>query len=68
MRPYAEQAQQLPPGAPRVANPKSRAGLAVFHGALRLISRPAFLRVGERLFTPPADKIDLPDYGSLVVA
>jgi 2-polyprenyl-6-methoxyphenol hydroxylase-like FAD-dependent oxidoreductase len=68
MRPYVDQAQKLPPGAPRVANPKSRAGLAVFHGALRLLSRPAFTRLGERFFAPPADKIELPDYSPLVVA
>jgi 2-polyprenyl-6-methoxyphenol hydroxylase-like FAD-dependent oxidoreductase len=67
VRPYAEQAQKLPPGAPRVANPMSAAGLAVFHGALRLVSRPVFTRLGEKLFTPPADKIDLPDYSSLIV-
>jgi 2-polyprenyl-6-methoxyphenol hydroxylase-like FAD-dependent oxidoreductase len=68
VRPYVEQAQKLPPGAPRVANPMSKAGLAVFHGALRVVSQPAFTWLGEKLFTPPADKIDLPDYSSFVVA
>jgi hypothetical protein len=67
MRPYVEQAQKLPPGAPRVANPKSKAGLAVFHGVLRLVSSRAFTGLGERFFTPPADRIELPDYGRLAV-
>jgi len=67
MRPYVEQAQKLPPGAPRVANPKSKAGLAVFHAVLRLLSSRAFTGLGAKFFTPPADRIELPDYGRLTV-
>jgi len=65
MRPYVDQAQQLPPGVPRIANPKTRAGLAALHLALRLGSTPLVGAVGSRLFTPPADKIDLPNYAHL---
>jgi 2-polyprenyl-6-methoxyphenol hydroxylase-like FAD-dependent oxidoreductase len=65
LRPYVEQAQQLPPGAPRLAHPRTRAGIRMFNGGLRLASTPVFSRVGGRLFTPPADRIDLPDYAHL---
>jgi 2-polyprenyl-6-methoxyphenol hydroxylase-like FAD-dependent oxidoreductase len=65
MRPYVDQAQQLPPGVPKVANPRTSAGLAALHVALRLGSAPIIGKVGGKLFTPPADKIDLPDYSHL---
>ncbi|MFJ3381535.1 FAD-dependent monooxygenase [Curtobacterium sp. NPDC090217] len=65
MRPYVDQAQQLPPGTPRVANPKSRAGVALFGLAVRAGSSPLVGKVAGRLFTPPADRIDLPDYAHL---
>ncbi len=65
MRPYVEQAQKLPPGVPRIANPRTRVGLAAFRSALRIASsRPAKL-LGAQLFSPPADKIELPDYAHL---
>jgi 2-polyprenyl-6-methoxyphenol hydroxylase-like FAD-dependent oxidoreductase len=42
MRPYVEQAQKLPPGVPRIANPRTRVGLAALGLALRVASsRPA---------------------------
>lgn len=65
MRPYVDQAQQLPPGTPRIANPKSRAGVALFGLAVRAGSTPLVGKVAGRLFTPPADRIDLPDYAHL---
>ncbi|WP_439693139.1 FAD-dependent monooxygenase [Curtobacterium sp. SP.BCo] len=67
MRPYVAQAQQLPPGTPRVANPKSRLGIAAFGVAVRIGSTPLVGRLGDRFFTPPADAIDLPDYAHLEV-
>ncbi|MFJ3384792.1 MULTISPECIES: FAD-dependent monooxygenase [unclassified Curtobacterium] len=65
MRPYVDQAQQLPPGTPRVANPRSRLGIAAFGAVVRIGATPLVGRLGERLFTPPADAIDLPDYAHL---
>ena len=65
MRPYVEQAQQLPPGVPRVANPRSRAGVVVFHAGVRLASTRVAGRLGARFSTPPADALDLPDYAHL---
>jgi 2-polyprenyl-6-methoxyphenol hydroxylase-like FAD-dependent oxidoreductase len=65
MRPYVDQAQSLPPGTPRLANPMSRAGVALFGVGVRLASTPVVGKLGARFFTPPADNIDLPDYAHL---
>nr|BFF15879.1 hypothetical protein GCM10025699_71820 [Microbacterium flavescens] len=65
MRPYVEQAQQLPPGTPRLANPMTRAGVAAFGLGVRLASTPVLGRIGSRFFVPPADAIELPDYAHL---
>lgn len=65
MRPYVEQAQKLPPGVPRIANPRSRVGVGIFRFGLRVASSPFVGKLGERSFTPPADQIDLPDYAHL---
>ncbi|WP_375383962.1 FAD-dependent monooxygenase [uncultured Microbacterium sp.] len=65
MRPYVDHAQDLPPGTPRIAHPTSRAGVAMLRGAVRLAATPLVGRLTGRLFTPPADEIDLPDYGHL---
>ncbi|MEV6575375.1 FAD-dependent monooxygenase [Streptomyces sp. NPDC051577] len=65
MRPYVDQAQKLPPGTPRIANPRGRTGLATMNTVLRIAGSPAAARLGglaSRLFTPPADAINLPTY------
>ncbi len=62
MRPYVLQAQKLPPGTPRIANPRTRAGIAALNTLARLGSTRLISSVGGKLFTPPADNIDLPDY------
>jgi 2-polyprenyl-6-methoxyphenol hydroxylase-like FAD-dependent oxidoreductase len=40
MRPYVDKAQQLPPGVPRLAQPRTRAGLAVLNTALKVAASP----------------------------
>jgi 2-polyprenyl-6-methoxyphenol hydroxylase-like FAD-dependent oxidoreductase len=67
LRPYVTRAQNLPPGTPRLANPSSRAGIAVFHGALRVAASGLARRIAGRLFTPPAEKFRLPGYEHLAV-
>lgn len=49
------------------ANPSSRAGIAVFHGALRVAAAGPAQRIAGRLFTPPAEKFRLPDFEHLAV-
>jgi len=65
MRPYVDQAQKLPPGVPGVANPRTPLGIAAFHAVLRIATIPLVSRITGGIFSPPADKIDLPDYGRL---
>jgi hypothetical protein len=65
MRPYVDKAQKLPPGTPRIANPRSRAGVAAMNTVLRIAASPVAARLGglsSTLFSPPADAIDLPTY------
>ena len=65
MRPYVERAQNLPPGTPRLANPTSRIGIALLHMALRIAASPLAKKLGAQLFSPPAHRIDLPDYSHI---
>jgi 2-polyprenyl-6-methoxyphenol hydroxylase-like FAD-dependent oxidoreductase len=45
MRPWVEQIQKLPPGAPGIANPTSRAGIALLQAAVRAAGTPAVRRM-----------------------
>jgi 2-polyprenyl-6-methoxyphenol hydroxylase-like FAD-dependent oxidoreductase len=65
MRPYVNQAQKLPPGAPRILNPRTRVGLGALRVGLRIASSRPAKRLGAQMFSPPADKIELPDYTHL---
>ena len=48
------------PGAPGLANPKTRLGIALFNTGLKVASTllPLFSRFGS----PPSEKLELPDY------
>jgi 2-polyprenyl-6-methoxyphenol hydroxylase-like FAD-dependent oxidoreductase len=65
MRPYVAQAQKLPPGAPGIAHPKTRAGIAFGHAVLRFATAPGVSRLLGRLLSPPSDAIELPDHRTL---
>lgn len=65
MRPYVQQAQDLPPGTPRLANPRTRLGIGVLHTVLGIAGSAPVRRLTRRGFRPPADRIDLPDYRHL---
>ncbi len=65
MRPYVERGQDLPPGTPRLANPHSRLGVALLRTALRAAGTAPVRAAVGRLFSPPADEFELPDYPSL---
>ncbi|WP_375424620.1 FAD-dependent monooxygenase [uncultured Friedmanniella sp.] len=63
LRPYVDKAQQLPPFTPRIAQPRTRAGIQVLNSALWLGSRPWVSRLGRsKRLSPPADAFELPDY------
>jgi 2-polyprenyl-6-methoxyphenol hydroxylase-like FAD-dependent oxidoreductase len=65
MRPYVDRAQRLPPGAPRIAHPRTAAGARLVRAMLRFARSRVARRLGglaDRLFTPPADALALPTY------
>lgn len=62
MRPYVTRAQDIPKVAPRLASPKTRAGIAVGHAVLRVATAPGVRQVLGRLLVPPAESFTLPDY------
>ncbi|GAA0638652.1 FAD-dependent monooxygenase [Kutzneria viridogrisea] len=64
MRPYVTQAQGVSSFAPRIAAPRSTAGIRLLHTALGLAASPAASSLFSRFVVPPADKIDLPDYAA----
>lgn len=67
MRPWGEQAQKLPPGVPRIANPTSRAGVALLRSVVRAAGTPSGRWVTDRLRrnSPGAEPAVLPRYDRL---
>ena len=67
MRPWVNKTQKLPPGVPRIANPTSRAGVALVQAAVRVAGTPAVRRTAARLSRDrtPAKTFALPDYAHL---
>ena len=63
MRPYVDQAQDVSTLGPRFAQPMTRTGIALQHVALRLAAHPRARQLSGKLFQPPAERINLPDYG-----
>lgn len=63
MRSFVEKGQGVPKLAPKLMNPKTRFGIRLLHGALKVASKPAIRRVSARLFTGGPEAIDLSGYG-----
>nr|WP_296774366.1 FAD-dependent monooxygenase [Rhodococcus sp. (in: high G+C Gram-positive bacteria)] len=62
MRPFASKVQDLPPGVPRLAHPKTAAGVAVMRGVLRIAGSKPVRSITSRLMGPDAATLELPDY------
>ncbi|WP_027174131.1 FAD-dependent oxidoreductase [Methylobacterium sp. 10] len=62
MRPMVEQGQGVPKIAPKLANPKTRLGIRLLHGALRVASTRFVRRVFGTLFSRPPRAPDLSAY------
>ncbi|MFC3511094.1 FAD-dependent monooxygenase [Amycolatopsis halotolerans] len=62
MRPYVAQAQRVSWFAPRVAAPKTRAGIRLLTTVAGLAAHPRISRVTARFASPPAEAVDLPSY------
>lgn len=67
LRPLVDAAQKLPPGTPRIGNPRRTAEIRVLGALVGLASSRAVrrLKLGEKLIAPPADAVDLPVYAHL---
>ena len=67
LRPMVDAAQKLPPGTPRLGNPRHTAEIRVLGALVGLASSRAVqrLKLGEKLISPPADAVDLPRYEHL---
>jgi 2-polyprenyl-6-methoxyphenol hydroxylase-like FAD-dependent oxidoreductase len=62
MRPYVRTAQKLPPGAPRLAHPRTRRAVRLFNTAARLAATPVASHLTGRLSALTARPVDVPDY------
>ena len=62
MRPFVEQVQKLPPGAPGIANPQTWWGIWIFNTVLSLVTKTGIVGLFARFSLPHADKIELPLY------
>ncbi len=65
MRPLVDRAQKLPPGTPRLAHPRGRAGVAVMRNLLRVAGSPPVRGLVERLIAPEAGHGEIPSYPAL---
>ena len=65
MRPLVDRAQKLPPGTPRLAHPRTRAGLAVMRTLLRAAGSRPVRSLADRFSSPTTDADELPTYPAL---
>lgn len=62
LRPFVDQAQDVPKLGPRLAQPQTRLGITLQHAALNVATRPGIRALTGKLFSPPGEKIALPLY------
>ncbi len=63
MRPFVAKGQGVPTLAPKLMNPRTRLGIRLLHGALKVASTPAVRRAGATLFGGSSGEPDLSGYG-----
>lgn len=62
LRPYVEQAQDVPKIGPRFAQPQSRLGVLLQRALLGVAARPTVQKLVKPLFSSKTEAIELPDY------
>ena len=67
MRPHVRKAQKLPPGTPRIANPRSSTGVRLLNTAVRLAASPIASRVADHLAIFGDRSVDVPDYATVSI-
>jgi 2-polyprenyl-6-methoxyphenol hydroxylase-like FAD-dependent oxidoreductase len=60
MRPLVEDAQDLPPGVPRIAAPQTRAGVQILRWGTKVAALPVVRSLASRLTSGPETDQDLP--------
>jgi 2-polyprenyl-6-methoxyphenol hydroxylase-like FAD-dependent oxidoreductase len=65
MRSHVRKAQKLPPGTPRIANPRSSHGVRLLNTAVRLAASTLASRLAGRLSSINARGADVPDCGAV---
>jgi 2-polyprenyl-6-methoxyphenol hydroxylase-like FAD-dependent oxidoreductase len=65
MRSHVRKAQKLPPGTPRIANPRSSHSVRLLNTAVRLAASPLASRLAGRLSSINARGADVPDYAAV---
>lgn len=75
MRPYVDDAQDLPPGVPWIAHPRTRPGVTALQTAIRVVGSAPALRAGKAvgavagLFSGPSSElVDLSGYPSIAAS
>lgn len=61
LRPLVDDVQDLPPGTPRLANPRSRLGVALFNAGTKLAATGPVRSLASRLGSGPGPERELPD-------
>ncbi|MEO9322149.1 FAD-dependent monooxygenase [Nocardioides sp. C4-1] len=61
LRPLVDDVQDLPPGTPRLANPRSRLGVALFNAGTRLAATGPVRALASRLGSGSSSDRELPD-------
>lgn len=67
MRPMVEEAAGVPKIAPRIMHPRSRLGIRLLHGGLRLAGQPRLRGLFAKFFTQRGPEPDLSRYDGLSV-
>jgi 2-polyprenyl-6-methoxyphenol hydroxylase-like FAD-dependent oxidoreductase len=63
MRPFVTEAQDVSPAMIRAVNPSSRAALVAQESVLRAVATlQRWTGLADRVFSPPADEVELPEY------
>ena len=65
MRPMVEQGQSVPKFVPKLANPRTRLGIAIAHRLLVVLTRPSLGKLAARLMSPARKEPDLSRYPRL---
>lgn len=61
LRPLVDDVQDLPPGTPRIANPRTRLGVALFRAGTRVAASGPVRALASRLASDPAPDRELPE-------